>query len=108
MISINKYDETYIHISRCGLIALVEAAQVLLPYRDDEVTPRRLNPDALLEEAVRLGMTKLGEMFSAFDMQRLAKTWFHCDSTLLDTSDVEATWSLLVDHLLHGNVALIP
>ncbi len=86
---------------RCGLIALVEAMEI---FSDDIL----IDPESVLQQAISLNMTKRGELFSAYDMQLLAKQVFHCGSQVVDTHSCQDIWKILGLHLLEGKVALIP
>lgn len=82
-------------------MALAEALQLL---NDKEVVPKEI-----LDEAVKMGFTKQGEMFSVDAMLTLAKTIGDCNKAriLTDTKDINQLTEAIA-HILEGYPALIP
>jgi hypothetical protein len=76
----------------------VEAANIL---------GANITPDFVLTQAMELGMTKCGEMFSTDAMQRLAEMYVGAEGRILNTTE-KSTFTELVKHSLKGYPSLIP
>ena len=83
--------------SRCGLVALVMAAQAL---------GHNIDTQSVFEQAVKMGMTKQGEMFSAAALCQLAKD-FSIKASMLENSLSNKIQTLL-DLLNQGKLLLVP
>ncbi|CAL8144402.1 unnamed protein product [Orchesella dallaii] len=87
----------------CGIVALAEALQIMKKnvYVD---------PKVILDEAIKRGYSKQGEMFSVVAMQTLAEVFGGCQQSSVIDSEVKSTECVqkLVTNILMGFPALIP
>ena len=69
----SKCTATFLFYFRCGIVSLWMAGQFLDPSNDTDVAD-------IQDKAIEMQFTKHGEMFSAKNMAKLAKTVYKCDA----------------------------
>ncbi|WAR29214.1 CS054-like protein [Mya arenaria] len=83
---------------QCGLVALAMGESIL---------QREVSLDQLTTISQAQGFSKQGEMFSANNMEQLARLAFGCKTSVLDIRDVSGKWEFL-NCLARGDILLVP
>nr|XP_002130113.1 UPF0692 protein C19orf54 homolog [Ciona intestinalis] len=92
-----------LHNPVCGLVGLEMAAELL--RRSDSTMPV-FSTNQILDHAVDMGITKHGEIFSAYDLCILATSLFNCKATVID-SNLKSKHKLLLETILSGLPVLL-
>lgn len=82
----------------CGIVALAMAAQML---------KKETTASYVLQRSQCLGLSLQGELFSAYNMAKLAEDTLDCTSEVLDMRDPESKENLL-GHLSNSHPVLVP
>ncbi|XP_061193725.1 actin maturation protease-like [Saccostrea echinata] len=82
----------------CGVVALAMAAQML---------KKEMAATQILEFSQKKGLSLQGELFSAYDMAKLAEEILDCTATVLDMKDSGSRKSLL-GHIANNHPVLVP
>lgn len=82
----------------CGIVALAMAAQML---------SKETTASHVLQTSQNLGFSLQGELFSAYNLAKLAEETLNCTSEVLDMRDSESKGSLL-RHLANSHPVLVP
>lgn len=82
----------------CGIVALAMAAQML---------SKETTASHVLKTSQNLGYSLQGELFSAYNLAKLAEVTLNCTSEVLDMRDSESKRSLL-RHLANSHPVLVP
>lgn len=80
----------------CGIVALSMASQLI----------NNVSPDDILSSAKSLNFTNEGEMFSAYNMAKLANTLLNCDAIVVDNLDDHKEY--ILNCICDGCPLLIP
>nr|XP_022333801.1 UPF0692 protein C19orf54 homolog [Crassostrea virginica] len=83
----------------CGVVALAMASQML--------SNKEITAPHVLQSSQNLGLSLQGELFSAYDMAKLAEEMLGCTSAVLDMRDSNSK-DILLKHLASNHPVLVP